>query len=147
MKSRDAEAIFIKGLKSLNKGNTVSALSCFERAILIEPNPTNNSYFAFCIAKERGQFKKAISLCEEAIGKEPENPVIYLNLGRIYLLSGKKEEAIKTFREGLRHEENQDIVSELNMLGTRKPLLIPFLKRGNPLNKYLGVILRKLGHR
>lgn len=140
----EAERLFMKGLEALVQDNTLSALSCFEKAINIEDNPIINSYLAFCVAKERGQLTKAISLCEEAIKKEPQNSFHYLNLGRIYLLAHRKEEAITIFREGLAHEANQQIVDELNRLETRKPPVIPFLKRSNPLNKYLGIILTKL---
>jgi tetratricopeptide (TPR) repeat protein len=138
----DLEGLLKTGVEALAQGNTISALSCFEKAISIEKRPDVYSYYAFCIAKERGQVSKAISLCKEAIEKEPNNSVHYLNLGRIYLLDDKKEEAIKTFRGGLNYEANPLIVDELNKLGPRKPPIVPFLKRSNPINKYLGIMLR-----
>ena len=144
MSVTEVERLFTKGLEALANGSILSALVFFEKAIKIENNPAIWSYLAFCIAKERGQFSKAISLCEEAIKKEPNNSAHYLNLGRIYLLTNKKAEAINIFREGLNHEENQQIVDELNKLIIRKPPVIPFLKRNNPLNKYLGIILKLL---
>ena len=144
MSVTEVERLFTKGLEALAHGSILSALVFFEKAIKIENNPAIWSYFAFCIAKERGQFSKAISLCEEAFKKEPNNSAHYLNLGRIYLLTYKKAEAINIFREGLNHEANQQIVDELNKLIIRKPPVIPFLKRNNPLNKYLGIILKVL---
>lgn len=125
----------------------VSALVYFEKAMQLDNNPTNRSYLAFCIARERGQFKKAISLCEEALKEEPENPVHYLNLGRVYILTGQKTEAMRILREGLTYEENREIVDELVGLGMRKPPVIPLLNRRNPLNKYLGIVLNRLGLR
>jgi hypothetical protein len=80
----------------------------------------------------------------EAIKKEPQNSLLYLNLGRIYRLSKRKGDAVKIFREGLKFEVNQQIIDELTKIGIRKRPVIPFLKRSNPLNKYLGVILHKL---
>lgn len=144
MLDTEAERLFNKGLEHLANGDTLSALSCFEKAIKIEDKPAIWSYFAFCIAKERGQLSKAISLCGEAIKKDPVNSAHYLNLGRIYLLANKKAEAINIFREGLNYEANQQIVDELNRLIIRKPPVIPFLKRDNPINKYLGIILKRL---
>ena len=58
-----------------------------------------------------------------------------------------KLDAIKILREGLKHEKNQQIIDELDSLGTRKPPVLFFLRRSNPLNKYLGILLRKLGLR
>ncbi|MBI3592940.1 MAG: hypothetical protein HY099_05615, partial [Nitrospirae bacterium] len=80
MQHTSAEEFFAKGLDALVHGKTLPALACFEKALQIEDNPAYYSCLAFCIAKERGQVRKAISLCEEAIQKEPENSIHYLNL-------------------------------------------------------------------
>jgi tetratricopeptide (TPR) repeat protein len=143
----ETERLLQKGSEAISHGEIISALSYFERALHIEESPVASSYFAFCIARERGQLSQAISLCTEAIRQEPQNPVHYLNLGRIYFLAGMKLDAIKILREGLKHEKNQQIIDELDSLGTRKPPVLFFLRRSNPLNKYLGILLRKLGIR
>ena len=143
----EAEKLFTKGLDAIKNGNTVSALVFFEKATQLDNSPTNRSYLAYCMARERGQFKKAISVCEAAIKEESQNPIHYLNLGRIYILSGQKTEAMRVLREGLVVEENREIVNELVGLGMRKPPFIPLLKRTNPLNKYLGIVLSRLGFR
>jgi tetratricopeptide (TPR) repeat protein len=139
-----AKQLFKKGLQELTEGKTLTALSCFEKALGIEEAPLISSFFAFCIAKERGEIQKAISLCNAAMKKEPENSFHYLNLGKIYLLKKDKNEAINIFRQGLHYGDNQQIVDELNRLGTRNPPIIPFLKRGNIINKYLGMIVSRL---
>jgi tetratricopeptide (TPR) repeat protein len=138
------ERLFMKGTEALAQDNTLSALSYFEKAMNIEDSLIISSYFAFCIAKERGQLNKAISLCEKAIKKDPENSIHYLNLGKIYLLSNKREDAIKIFSEGLNYEANQKIVDELNKLGTRKFPVMSSLKRSSLLNKYLGIMFDKM---
>ncbi len=140
----DTERLFTRGLEALAEGNTLSALSFFEKAIHTQYSPVISSYYGLCIAKERGQVSKAISLCEDAIKREPQSSQLYLNLGRIYLIDNNKADAIKTFREGLNYEANQQIVDELNKLVIRKPPVFSFLKRSNPINKYLGIILKKL---
>ncbi|NWF76307.1 MAG: tetratricopeptide repeat protein [Nitrospirae bacterium] len=140
----ETDKLIEKGLKALENGDTLSALVFFEKAYNIEQTPEICSYLGFCIAKERGQFSKGVALCEEAIKKEPNNSVLYLNLGRLYLFYNKKEQAVITFREGLQQEMNQMILEEFNRIGNRKPPVIPFLKRSNPINKYLGILLKKL---
>lgn len=144
MVNPETRILFDKGIKTLAEGNILSALSYFEKASAIEDNPLIGSFYAFCMAKERGHFQKAISLCTDAIKADPENSFHYLNLGKIYLLEKKKEEAINIFRKGLHYEENQQILDELNKIGTRRPLILPFLKRSNIINKYLGIILSRL---
>jgi tetratricopeptide (TPR) repeat protein len=145
MTSTESEELIAKGVKAADNGNWVAALSCFEKVVQTGGSPVGSSYLAVCIARERGQFNKAEMLCKEALDKEPDNQVHYLNLGRIFLLQGKKIEAIQTFREGLRHGGVEyRIIDELNRLGTRKGPVISFLKRDNPINKYLGILLTKL---
>lgn len=143
----DPAKLFAKGVDAIKNGDMVSALAFFERVTSIDSTPVNRSYLAFCIARERGQFKKAITMCEEALREEPENTLHYLNLGRVYILSAQRTDAMKIFREGLHHGENRDIVNELIKLGMRKPPVIPFFERENLLNRYLGIILTKLGLR
>ena len=112
----------------------IPALASFEKALELEDNPAFYSYFALCIAKERGQVKRAIALCEEALQKEAENTDHYLNLGKILLHAGNRDDAIMVFRGGLKYGVDPRIVDELNKLGTRKPPVIPFLNRNNPIN-------------
>lgn len=147
MPDTEAEKLFSNGLRNLSQGDTLGALSLFEKAVQKEDKPVYGSYLALCIAKERGQFQLAVTLCEKAKAREPQNPVHHLNLGRIYLAAGKKAHAIRSFREGLGRANDPQIIEELNRLGTRKPPVIPFLKRSNPVNKFLGRTLTKLGLR
>jgi len=133
-----------KGREALARGDTLSALAFFEKALETEDDPSARSYLAFCMAKERGLLTKGISWCEESLGREPENSVHYLNLGRIYLLMKKREEAIRSFREGLRYGSKEEIADELHRLGIRSSPVFTFLKRNNPFNKYLGILLKML---
>ena len=147
MPQTEAEKLFTGGLSALAKDDTLAALALFEKAVQKDDRPAYCSYLALCIAKERGQFQLAVTLCEKAKAREPQASVHYLNLGRVYLSGGKKDDAIRAFREGLSLEKNQEIIDELNRLGIRKPPAISFLKRSNPVNRFLGTILKKLGLR
>jgi len=140
----EAEELFEKGVKAVDKGNWVAALACFEKVVQTDGNAAASSYLAVCIARERGQVNKAEMLCREALNKEPDNPVHYLNLGRIYLCQGKKTEAIQSFREGLSRGAEKRIIDELDRLGTRKKPVISFMERDNPVNKFLGIFFSKI---
>ncbi len=144
MPTTEAEELFQKGVEAVDNGNWLSALSNFEKAVQLESLPVYQSYLAACIAKERGQYNTATSMCREAMEKDPENPVHYLNLGRIYLNQGRKQESLVVFREGLEHGRDEKIIAELVRLGTRRKPVIGFLPRDNPINKYLGLLLKML---
>ena len=64
------------------------------------------SYLAYCQAKMNGTYGETISLCMDAIKEEPKNSTIYLNLGKIYLLSGHKRSALRSFQLGLRYQKS-----------------------------------------
>jgi len=141
------EALFKKGLEALARNEWTAALACFEKATGLLNIPIHNSFLALCIARERGQTNKAVALCRETLEEEPDNPVLYLNLGKLYLIQGKTEEAIEAFRKGLSQGTNEQIIAELRRIGTRRPPPLSFLDRDHPLNKYLGIILGRLGLR
>ncbi|HEY7745425.1 MAG TPA: tetratricopeptide repeat protein [Desulfuromonadales bacterium] len=147
MPAQELNALIRKGLAEIERGNTLVALVHFEDAARRDDSPLVRSHLAFCLAKERRQMNKAAVLCNEALQEEPGNPVHYLNLGRIYLLAGQKNRAIQTWRRGLKVGRNPHISLELRRLGQRKPPLLRALGREHPVNKYLGLMLNKMGIR
>lgn len=83
-------------------------------------------------------------MCHDSLEREPDNPLHYLNLGRIYLKADRKTEALEVLRRGLSHGDNQEIKQILEILGKRKKPIIPFLPRNHFLNKYIGLTLSRL---
>lgn len=147
MANPEAELLSAEGIKAINNGNTLMGLVYLEKAATLDQTPLICSYLGYCLAKERGMLKKAFQMCDEAIAAEPRNPVHYLNLGKTFILAGHKDKAIATFREGLRYGKNRQIVEELDRLGIRKPPVFEFMSRDNIINKYLGMVLKRLGFR
>lgn len=132
------------GIAYLDDNNRLAALACFDKAFINGKSPELLSYLSYCIATERGQIYEALKLCNNALSQEPDNPVHYLNLGRIYLHAGKKEEALLILRKGLSFGDNQTILSILGKIGTRGKAVFPFFSRNNFLNKYVGILLHRL---
>jgi predicted Zn-dependent protease len=142
-----AEKLFAQALEALATDDTLAALSYLERAFKVRDFPGWYSYLGLCIARERGQHRKGIELCQASLAAEPDNPVHFLNLGRVYLVSGDREATLRTLREGMAQGGNPELSRLLNSLGERKPPLIKALSRDNPLNRYLGLLLHRLGLR
>jgi tetratricopeptide (TPR) repeat protein len=143
MSKAEAEQLFTQAMEALKEGNAGAAMEFLEKAISLERNPLYCSTLGVCLANEKRDFKRALSLCKEAIKSDPRDSTHFLNLGRVHLIAGQKKDAIRIFNMGLRYENNRDIVAELNRLGARKRPIIPLLERDNPINKYLGKLLRK----
>jgi tetratricopeptide (TPR) repeat protein len=136
-----------KGERALDNGDTLVALLQFETALAQDPRPGVKSKLAYCLAKERRQFQKAVALCREALQTEPDNPDHYYQLARIYITAGQKHNAIKSLRKGLKFRRHQPSIDELARIGYRKTPVFPSLPREHILNRCAGILLAKLGTR
>jgi predicted Zn-dependent protease len=143
----EAQREFERGRTALAANNCLVALPHLERALKLWDNPAWYSSLGFCIAKERGQVKRGLDLCRAALEKEPDNPYHYLCLGKVHLVAGDKAAALRVMREGMAKGGSEELQAKLAELGTRKTPVFPSLSRSNPLNKILGLLLSRLGHR
>jgi tetratricopeptide (TPR) repeat protein len=143
----ETEELVAKGLEAFTNGHIYLAMTCLEQAAKHGKTAIICSYLSYCLAANRQQYEEAIRLGHEALGQEPNNPAFCLNLGRVYLLAGRKVEAISTLRQGLAFTKDQQIIAELDKIGTRKPPVFRKLHRDHFLNKYLGLLLSRLGLR
>lgn len=143
----ESRKMLSRAMEAFAAGEIQSALAQLERALKIVDNPLMHSYLGYCIAKERGQVRKGRDLCLSSIELEPENPVHYLNLAKVYQVGGEKVEALAALRKGMAAGGSEEIVALLETIGLRKPPPISFLSRDNPLNKYLGIFLSRIGLR
>ena len=88
MSHEEAVTLVAKGVEALSNLDDRRALDCFERAIRLERTPQACSYLAYCLAKVRGDYREANLLAYEALSLDPENPLLYLNHGRVLALGG-----------------------------------------------------------
>jgi predicted Zn-dependent protease len=135
---------FQRAQRAIAVDNTIAGLACLEKALQVEDNRGWYSYLGYCIARERGQVARGIELCHASLAAEPDNPDHYLNLGKILLLAGDTGAAISMFREGQVRGEHDTFARQLKSLGVRGLPVLSFLKRGNPLNKFLGKLFRRI---
>lgn len=135
---------FAKGIAAVDRGDTAAGMTCLEGLFKTGHDPVLASYYAVCLAQERGEVATALTLCDEALEDDPGNSLHYLNRGRVLVAAGRKPEAIKAFRNGLLYGKSALILKELDLLGRRSPPVIQSLDRGHPLNVWLGRLLAKL---
>ena len=143
----DADRMFEQALEALDAEDTLTALSLLERALKLRDPVGWHSWLGYCIARERGQYRRGMELCQEALAVEPDEPAHYLNLGRVYLVAGDKPEALRVMREGMTKGGDPRLARMLERLGTRRKPVFASLSRNNPINKYLGILLSRLGIR
>jgi len=119
------------------------ALKLFQELPEFTEHSAATSYYALCLAIVEGKFPKAIALSLAAVKREFYNPEIYLNLGTIYMLNGKKTLAIRVFRRGLHIDgSHKELKKKILEMGVRQKPPFSFLSRKNIANKYLGRVVR-----
>ncbi len=144
-----AEARFQRGLQALQEGRTLEAQALFEAALELEkrlgaraPQARYLSYYGLCLA-EGGHVRDGVEWCRKATALEFYNADLFWNYGRVLRLADRKKEAYTALVRGLGVQKNhQEILRELSSMGWRKPPVLSFLGRRNPINIALGKMLR-----
>ena len=101
-------------------------------------DPRHLSFCGLLMATVEGRMKEGLALCQEALQLGFSDPDVYLNLARLYSLSGQRKRAVSILRKGIHAVEGHaGIISELDRLSPRSAPLNT-LHRDNVLNKNLG---------
>ena len=145
-----AEKSYTKGVESVAKGDFLSGLAYFEAAIelakkveKIAPPPRYLSYYGLCLAMVSTKSQTALELCESAVAVEFYNPDLFHNLARVHLRMGPRDRAYPVLLRGLQlHPSHRGILNDVHSLGIRRRPILPFLARGNPVNRLLGAMFR-----
>jgi Flp pilus assembly protein TadD len=138
-------AEFKQGIELLQKGYSAKALECFRYAAeLKRQNPYYLSFLGVSMARAQGKWAAAVELCKSALSMRRNEAQLYLNLAEVYVSAGRRDYAIETLDAGLTYCKADKRVAQMRgRLGKRCSPLLPFLGRGNLLNRSLG----KLRHR
>lgn len=102
------------------------------------------SYYGLCVAMIRRRYAEAVKYCKISLRTNFLDPDHRFNLAKVYLERNDRRRAVEALNAGLRlSPSNRRLNSIFNELGRRRPPVIPFLSRSNPLNVWLGKTLRK----
>ena len=142
----EAESSYQKGCERFEDGHIKEALAFFSGAIEIErrlggahPQGRYLSYYGLCLGLTDGSLHEAVNCCRLAAKQEGYDPDVCCNLGRTLLLAGRRREAFRALRWGLRMEPtNRRIQRELKRMGLRKKPVLRFLSRTSAINVFLG---------
>lgn len=97
------------------------------------------SFYGYCIAKVRRKYADGVKYCNVSLRANPLDPDHRANLALVYIERQDRAKAVQTLNSGLRLDRrNKRINGILTSLGRRKPPVLPFLSRNNPLNVWLG---------
>jgi tetratricopeptide (TPR) repeat protein len=141
-----AENAFRKGLGAMAEKHPEKASVYFRQALDLERERSKSrldmrylSYYGLSLAQAGLSTQIALQACKTAVFKQKGDPLLSLNLGRVYILIGKPVQAMAAFERGLKAApENKILRSELAKLDRRRRPALPFLDRGNAVNRWLG---------
>ena len=138
-------ADFKQGIALLRKGQPSEALEYLRRAFELEQhNPYYLSFMGVSLARAQGKCTAAAELCKTAINLKRKEAQLYMNLADVYVSAGRRDRAIETLDNALIYcKADARIIRARGRLQKRRPPVLPFLERGNLLNRSLG----RLRHR
>jgi len=141
-----ADELYRQGLAALVLERPEEALWSFRSALKLYrssnalPSWRCLSYFGLSLALTNGTgMPEAVRACESALKNDKYDGQLYLNLGRVYLLHGRRGKAIQTFERGVEMDGDlPELRQALREADRRAPPVLPILPRSHPLNVYLG---------
>ena len=99
------------------------------------------SYLGYGIARCQRRMQEGLKLCRHSIKVQFYETENYLNLARTCLLANERNEAVQAVLDGLKVDPQSLELQALHRdLGIRRPPILSFLGRSNPLNLLLGRI-------
>lgn len=136
----------MKGMGLIERGEMQRAFYFFQNIVEQEPhNAIAKSFLGYLMAYHMKKQFQGLELCLEALKMEKEEPLIYLNLAKVYILMNDRFHAVQIIQQGLRYKHSQfrnNLINFYKMIGIRKKPVVPFLRRNNPLNIVLGKMFR-----
>lgn len=147
--ARTHQSWYENGIALLAKNDLAKATVAFRHAYELEPDdPLTMSYFGLVLALDKHHGREGLRLCEEAVRRDAYRVELFHNLGRVYLLSGRRKKARLALLRGAaidkRHRETHE---EIQAMGERKSPVFGFLERSHPANIAAGKTLHRLGLR
>jgi len=142
-----AEDCYKRGLAALSRRRPQEANTLFESAMKAErDNGVTRSqmlylsYFGLSLAKAKRPTREAIGACETA-ARKTHNPTLFLNLGKVYMMAGKRTKALGAFEKGLRIAPSHKLLMTLlAKVDRRSSPPISWLRRSHPINRWMGIM-------
>lgn len=140
-----------EGINLVEKGALDGARSLFEGYLEMEPHSVlAQSFVGMLRVVQGGQVSQGLDMCQEALRRDPKESFCYLNLAKAYLTSGDRYLCVRTLQRGLkvRSPHRDYILTFYRTIGIRRPAVLRFLSRDNPINEFLGRLTWKMkkGH-
>lgn len=147
---RDRGRVFRRGVRCFELDDLDGALTCFH-ALDQHADPADlttniyRSYYGLVLIKKGDA--GGLTLCRQAAAYERLHADVLHNLARAEHQLGNRRQAYVAVSRGLRINMNHRGLKQLRQLmGARGRPVIPFLRRDNILNRWLGKLRYRITH-
>lgn len=140
----------LQGIEACKKGQWKEGLAVLGKVAEAdrqgaELNGQFYSYLGYGIARYERRVKEGLALCQHSIKLQFYEPENYLNLARVHLLARNRRKAVEALNRALKlNASNPGAMALAREIGWRRRPVIPFLPRGNFLNRLLGRLSYRL---
>ncbi len=136
----ESRELYKKAISKIKLESFDEAAMLINEALKIYPdNPHYMSAMGLCVSMQ-GNLFAGENMCRRALELAKEkDPLLFVNIGRVLLKSGKREEARKYFLVAYKSDNtNTPAALELSRMGVRRKPILSFFDRDHPLNIKLG---------
>lgn len=144
-----AEGAFEEGRAAFAARDLDAAHDAFRRAHRRSPaDPHAMSWYAVTLVLVERNSNLGVVLCEQALRQAGPDPELLLNQARVQLALNQRERAVRSILRGLDlWPDDARLCAARDAIGTRRPPVVPFLSRNNPLNRVLGLVRHRWNRR
>jgi Flp pilus assembly protein TadD len=142
-------AEFKQGISLLRDGHSSEALEYLRRASqLKQQNPYYLSFLGVAMARAERNWSAALELCKTAASMRRNEAQLYVNLAEVYVSAERRNDAVETLDTALKYCGADARITRIRAkLGRRSSPVLPFLDRGNALNRSLGRLRNRVWKR
>ena len=138
----EAAAALEDGLRRFEDGDREGAHEAFGQAYRRCPSDLRiQSWYGLTLVLVEKNSNLGVVLVDGAVRNGRPEPELVINQSRVAMALGQRVRAVRALERGLAfHPGDPDLVAARIGLGTRQRPVVPFLSRGNWLNRMLGRI-------
>jgi hypothetical protein len=144
-----AQAAYEEGVAAFLARDPSAAHGAFERAHRRAPrDPRYMSWYGLTLVLVERNWSLGVLLCDEALRSAGPDPELLLNQARAHLALKQRVRSVQAIERGLASwPDHPGLRAARDALGLRRPPVIRFLSRNNPLNVLLGKVRHRWSQR
>ncbi len=142
-------ASFEEGLAAFAARDLAGAHAAFERAHRRDPRePAFMSWYGLTLVLVEKNSNLGVLLVDQALRAAGPGPELLLNSARVHLALNQRDRAVRAVHRGLEQwPDDPRLCAARDAMGARREPVLPFLTRGNPLNRVLGRLRQRWARR